>query len=255
MNGSNTVEQTEWKRTNWIRLLAKQRTKWLYKVEIWMLFCHITDHIFIPLYLKDYLVLSALLPVWCRYVSLCSTFSCLLWVTFQLYIWEHAEFCKGCHSKVSRNVSVSTVLSLSVFPSIFTFTSLFHSVSQFVSISFVFISSFFSLCLSLSAFLSCRCRSHNISLLNTPTLLFTATYNAQAHYMWPITVNMQHWLSTPHLDVHFHLNAVIFLNFSVYLLLSIVFVGSNLFPISVSWAFLCCALSNPQLVFSLSLSL
>lgn len=158
-----------------------------------MLFCHRTDHVFTrPGVFKN---------VWfCQLYCLCGAdmsacvygaFSCLLSVTFQLYIWEHAESCKGCHSKVSSNEphppthpSISLCLSLLPSLSFFIYLCLALSIIVFASLlpSFLRVV-FLRPCRSVSAFLSCLCRSHNISLLNTPTLLLLATYNAQTHYM------------------------------------------------------------------------
>lgn len=44
---------------------------------------------------------------------------CLLSVTFPLYIWERAEFCKGCHSKVSGNASLRLSHSRAASPFFF----------------------------------------------------------------------------------------------------------------------------------------
>lgn len=142
------IEPAEKKWTHWIKLWAKQRMKCLYRVEIWMLFCQRIDHVFShPIVLKRrFSFVSCIACVVQICLSVCSTFSCLLWVTFQLYIWEHAEFCKGCHSKVCRHVSLRRPLSVCF--SIFSF--LFQSAICVCWTSFALIFlSFLSLCHSL----------------------------------------------------------------------------------------------------------
>ena len=116
----------------------------------------------------------------CVCVCVCGPSCCLLWVTFQLYIWEHAEFSKGCHSKASlqcltppyipQSPSFSLSLSLSVsFLSPSLPLSVSRSVNHFVGISFAFICLrgiffFFLSPLALCLCSFCLCRSHNMSL-------------------------------------------------------------------------------------------
>ncbi len=141
----NQIVKAERKGTNWINqvfLFPTKVSSHCFRVEL-----HIFSY---PGLLKRWSGCVSCLTYVCADLCVCvwRAFSCLLSVTFQLYIWEHAEFCKGCHSKVSCNGSlppVSQSLSFFCSSSLYSSLCLTLSIILFGSLAFISLCGFFVL--------------------------------------------------------------------------------------------------------------